>query len=244
MNNQERYYQVSRFPSDSTPKEIGFKPTSDGKVPENYLFFRLDAERTIRTINAIFERNEEKRLEFYEQVYQAARVCFSGREGDFSSAEQALNEIKKTILTSSWLTVRNGIMTVYGLFALAAIVSLGIAQLCYHGKLYNIPLVLIGSCLGSWLFVSMKTSSITFDDIYESISQHRSLLIRLIYSCVLSLVATLCLLAGFIEMKIGEISTAMISDNGFIAIATGVFFGLGESSLALKLSDKVKGTFS
>ncbi|HHQ6537692.1 TPA: hypothetical protein ACSTJY_003067 [Serratia fonticola] len=244
MSSQECYYLVSRFPSDSAPKEIGFRPVGEGKVPEDYLAFRLDSERVIHTINAIFERDEEKRLGMYEQVYQAARVCFSGKEGDFASAVQALNEIKKNILNSSWIGVRNRIITVYGFFALVVILLLGVAQFFYSKDLYNLPLVLIGTCLGSWLFVSIKTSSITFDEVYESISQHRSLLIRLIYSCVLSLVVSLCLLAGFIEIKLGEVSTAMISGNGIIAISAGVFFGLGESSLASRLSDKVKDALS
>ncbi|MBA0166149.1 hypothetical protein [Pectobacterium sp. CFBP8739] len=240
MSEQKRYFIVSRYPNNSEPKGIGFSPVGDGKVPEEYLKFRLDVERVVQTVNALFEKDKDKRLEAYEQIFQAAQVCFSGREGDFVPASQALNELKKTILSSSWIFVRNRIMGIYGLYALLLMIILGAAQYFFHAELKNVPAVLIGTCLGSWLFVSIKTGNIVFDEIYENISQHRSLLLRLIYCCMLSLAVTFCLLAGFFEIKLGEVSTAMISGNGIIALATGIFFGLGESSLATKLSGKVK----
>ncbi|WP_205952525.1 hypothetical protein [Pantoea stewartii] len=244
MNERGRYFLVSRFPTDSKPMQIGFRRTGNEKVPDDYLAFRLDVDRTVRTINAVFEGNETARIEMYEQVFQASMVCFSGEKEDFSSAAQALLEIKKEVLESSWIFVRNKIMVVYGLFSLLLIAALTVAQYYFYKELHNLPAVLIGTCLGSWLFVSIKTSSISFDEIYENICQHRSILLRLIYSCLLSLAASICLMAGFIEVKIGGISTAMISNNIFIALATGIFFGLGESSLASSLSSKVKNTLS
>lgn len=44
MSGQKRYFVVSRYPTDSEPKGIGFSPVGDGKVPEEYLTFRLDVE--------------------------------------------------------------------------------------------------------------------------------------------------------------------------------------------------------
>lgn len=239
MNEEKRYFIVSRYPNNSEPKGIGFSPVGDGKVPEEYLTFRLDVERVVQTVNVLFEKDKDKRLEAYEHVFQATQVCFSGREADFVPATQALNELKKNIHSSSWVFVRNRIMRVYGLYALFLMIILGAMQYFFHAELKNVPAVLIGACLGSWLFVSIKTGNIVFDEIYENISQHSSLLLRLIYCCILSLAVTFCLLAGFFEIKIGEISTAMIPYNGIIAMATGIFFGLGESSLATKLSGKV-----
>lgn len=242
MSEQKRYFVVSRYPTDADPKGIGFSPVGDGKVPEEYLTFRLDAERIVQTVNALYEndKDKDKRREAYEQVFQAAQVCFSGREADFVPANQALSELKKTILSSSWILVRNRIMGVYGLYALILMVILSAAQCFFTAELKNVPAVLIGTCIGSWLFVSIKTKSIVFDEIYENISQHRSLLMRLIYCCTLSSAVTLCLLAGFFEIKLGEVSTALIPGNTIIAVAAGIFFGLGESSLATKLSGQVK----
>jgi hypothetical protein len=240
MSENKRYFVVSRYPSDSEPMGIGFSPVGDGKVPEEYLTFRLDIERVVQTINALFEKDKDKRLENYEQVFQAAQVCFSGREADFVPASQALSELKKTILSSSWVFVRNRIMGIYGFYALILMAILGGTQYFFHNELKNVPVVLMGTCLGSWLIVSIKTGSIAFDEIYENISQHHSLLLRLIYCCTLSSAVTFCLLAGFFEIKLGEVSTAMIPSNGIVALATGIFFGMGESSLATKLSGKVK----
>lgn len=242
MSGQKRYFVVSRYPTDSEPKGIGFSPVGDGKVPEEYLTFRLDVEHVIQTINALFENDKVKRLEAYEQVFQSAQVRFSGRETDFVPASQVLNELKKTILSSSWVFVRNRIMGVYGLYALLLIIILGMTQYFFTAELKNVPAVLIGTCTGSWLFVSIKTKNIVFDEIYENMSQHRSLLMRLIYCCTLSSAVTACLLAGFFEIKIGEVSTALIPDNAIIALAAGIFFGLGESSLATRLSGKVKNS--
>lgn len=240
MSEQKRYFVVSRYPTDSDPTGIGFSPVGDGKVPEEYLTFRLDVERVIQTVNALFENDKVRRLEAYEQVFQSAQVCFSGREADFVPASQALNELKKTILSSSWSFVRNRIMGVYGLYALTLMIILGMAQYFFTAELKNVPAVLIGTCMGSWLFVSIKTKNIVFDEIYENISQHRSLLMRLIYCCTLSSAVTFCLMAGFFEIKLGEVSTALIPGNAIIALAAGIFFGLGESSLATKLSGTVK----
>lgn len=117
----------------------------------------------------------------------------------------------------------------YGLYALILMAILGVAQYFFHAELKNLPAVLIGTCLGSWLFVSIKTGSIAFDEIYENISQHNSLLLRLVYCCTLSSAASFCLLAGFFEIKLGEVSTAMIPGNSIVALATGIFFGMGVS---------------
>ncbi|MEQ4690923.1 hypothetical protein [Providencia manganoxydans] len=242
MSEQKRYFIVSRYPNDSDPKGLGFSPVSNGKIPEEYLTFRLEVERVVQTINVLFEKDKDKWLEAYEHVFQAAQVCFSGQEADFIPASQAINELKKNILYSSWTFVRNCIMERYGLFAFLLMIFFGVAQYFFHAELKNVPIVLIGTCLGSWLFVSIKTGSIVFDEIYENINQHRSLLLRLIYCCTLSLAVTFCLLAGFFEIKIGGVSTAMIPSNSIVALAAGIFFGLGESSLATKLSDKVKDT--
>lgn len=110
MSEPKCYFVVSRYPNDSDPKGIGFSPVGNGKVPEEYLAFRLDVDCVVQTVNALFEKDNEKRLEVYEQVFQAAKVCFSGREADFVPASQALSELKKTILSSSWILVRNRIM--------------------------------------------------------------------------------------------------------------------------------------
>lgn len=242
--NSGKYFVITRYPVGPKPTDIGFSPTGDERVPDEYLSFKTDVEKVVLTINALFDKDEMKRLDLYEQAYLSATVCFSGKESDLFTASQALAEIKKKILASSWVIVRNRIMGTYGIFALIAMALCGAAEFWFKESVYNLPAILTGSCLGSWLSISLKTGNLQFDEIYENISQWQSLAFRLVYCCVLSTVASLFLFTGIIEITIGQASTSMISQNGMLAIATGVLFGLAESSLASKLSQKASEVFS
>ena len=239
MTSNKSYFSLSKIP-ETSPHDIGFSPIGDKKIPNEYLDFKLDIEKTLCTINALFKQDEEVRMQFYEQVYNAAKFGFSGIDGDIIPAIQQINETKKIILKSSWVKVRNKIMIAQGIFSIIFIIVLSIIQFFAHEILRNIPLVLIGTCLGSWILTSMRTGNITFDEIYDNINQFKNCFIRMCYGCVLSTIITICMLAGFFEIKIGNISSSMLPENNFISISIGVLLGLGESSLATKLSDKAK----
>ncbi len=244
MTDGNRYFLVSKYPTEKDATDIGFRPIGNSKVPDEYLVFKTDIELVVRTINAIYAKDEAKRRDIYEQVFCTANACYSGQESDLLPATQALADIKKTILMSSWVSVRNRIMAMYGLFSVLAVTLFSGLKWWLNFSPLNLPMVLMGCCLGSWLSVSLKTGSIQFDEIYENICQHRSLFLRLIYCCTLAVAVSLFLCAGFIEIKVGDVSTAMIPKDDTLALATGVLFGLGESSLASKLSNKVKETLA
>tara|TARA_Y100001956_G_C4121226_1_gene187526 strand:+ start:15 stop:593 length:579 start_codon:yes stop_codon:yes gene_type:complete len=180
----------------------------------------------------------------YEEVYYAAELCFSGDKSDFLTATQTLDEIKDKLTSSYWAKVRDGILIKYGsaVFWLSLPLVLGFYVFGESYKFYFMSL--IGTCVGSWLSLAIRTKQLVFDDIRHHISEVTSPFIRCIFACVLSFVFLMLLKVGFVEIKLGSISSKDISANLEVALTLGIFFGFGEKYLISTINKKSNGMFN
>ncbi|ELY4324052.1 hypothetical protein SMZ17_004216, partial [Cronobacter turicensis] len=80
----EKYFLVSKYPDDVNPTDIAFEPVAKEKVPDDFLSFKTDIEKVLKTINVLYENEVQKKKSLIEQVFFAAQVCYSGSESDYA----------------------------------------------------------------------------------------------------------------------------------------------------------------
>ncbi|EPP4091715.1 hypothetical protein HJ001_24225 [Vibrio parahaemolyticus] len=242
----ERYFHVSKYPQgDDKPRDIGFSPINDKPIPKEYLKFKSDVESLITTINNIFD-DESNRLNYYDQVFYAASLCFSGEKHDFPVANQTLEDIKSDIFKHHWSRIRNNTLTIYG----QCVLKISIVFIVLYGFSYFFKsdwsfyfVSLIGTCIGSWLSFAIRSNNLLFEDITQCIFEVKEPYIRCIFTCVLSFVFIMLLQVGFIDFNIGGISSKSIQTNLEVALTLGLLFGFSEKTLITTLGKKSTGLF-
>lgn len=237
------YFLVSKYPDENKPTDIAFTPVNKKTIPKEYLRFKADVEAFIATINVLFSKDKDTQSQFYDEAYYAAELCFSGDKSDLLTATQTLDEVKDKLTSSYWAKVRDGILAKYGsavfLFSLPFV--LGFYVLSESYKFYFISL--IGTCVGSWLSLAIRTKQLVFDDIRQHLSEVTSPYIRCIFACVLSFVFLMLLKVGFVEIKLGTISSKDISTNLEVALTLGILLGFGEKYLISSINNKSQRIF-
>lgn len=145
--------------------------------------------------------------------------------------------------SSYWAKVRNEILKKYGIAIV--VTSFVLAAIGYfvnsNYQFYFISLV--GTCLGSWLSIAIRTKDFVFEDIAQHISEVSSPYIRCIFVCVLSFASLVLLVSGFLEIKIGGISSYQIKEDLEVALTIGIIFGFGEKYLISSIRKKSEDFF-
>ena len=237
------YFDISRYPKDN-PTDIAFTPINKDVVPKDYLKFKSDVEAFVSTNKVLFKDDKVTREQFYEEVYSVTSLCFSGEKGDLLIAKQALDDIKEQVLSQHWLKARSKIITNYGIAALLISLFLLLLRYFFDGPNSFYFTSLIGTCIGSWLSVAIRTKLLLFDEIRQHISENASPYIRCVFACVLSFACLIMFKVGVIEIKIGGFSSKDIETSVEIAIALGILFGFGEKYLISTMDSKSKKAFS
>ena len=237
------YFDVSRYPEDN-PTEIAFRPVSQKAVPKEYLKFKSDIEAFISTSNVLFKDDPDTRKHLYEEVFSVTSLCFSGEKGDLVTANQTLDSIKRDVLSLHWLKARSKILVKYGIAVAAISVVLYLLHFLFDESYSFYFLSLMGTCVGSWLSVAIRTKLLEFDEIRQHISENASPYIRCIFACVLSFACLIMLKVGVIEIKLGGVSSKEVGTSIDIAIAVGILFGFGEKYLISTMDSKSKKAFS
>jgi hypothetical protein len=236
----KHYFDITKYPNNEVPEDIGFTPINDKPIPKNYLTFKSEVEKFISTINKLYKSDRKTWLSYYDRVYYASCICFSGESNDLSLALQTLDEIKQDVVEVSWSNIRNKILKSYGLSASLFMGLMFIATFFVSENLVNYLYVLIGTCIGSWLSVAIRTKEIKFEDIRSQVSDVSSPFLRVFFVCILSIAISALLHVGFVEVNIGGISSKDISTKADVAFAIGILFGFGEQSMISTIANKSK----
>lgn len=240
----DSYFIVSKYPNDSDPTDIAFTPVNQKVIPKEYLRFKADVEAFVSTIKLLFSKDKDTWSQFYNEVYYAAELCFSGEKTDFITASQTLDEIKDKLTSSHWAKIRDGILVKYGyaVFWLSLPLALGI---CMSNEGYRFYFVsILGACIGSWLSLAIRTKQLVFDDVHQHLSEVSSPYIRCIFTCGISFFFIMLLKVGFVEIKLGSMSSTDISINLEIALTLGILFGFCEKYLISTIDNKSKRIFN
>ncbi len=240
----DSYFRVSKYPSESKPTDIAFTPVNQKAIPKEYLRFKSDVESFVSTINLLFGKDQGTRLQFYDEVYYAAELCFSGDKNDFTTAIQTLEEIKDKLTSNYWAKVRDGILIKYGyaVFWISILLAIGVFFSGDDHQFYYVSV--LGSCVGSWLSLAIRTKQLIFDDIHHHLSEVSSPYIRCVFTCAISFFFVIFLKVGFVEIKLGTISSKDLSTNLEIALALGALLGFSEKYLVSSISNKSKRFFN
>lgn len=234
----DAYFLVSKYPNDDEPTDVAFTPINIGVIPKEYLSFKAEVESFVSTIKVLFAEDIGTQRHFFNEIYFASELCFSGEKSDLFTANQTLTEIKDKLTSVYWGKVRNKVLIRYGIAALVT------SALLFLGYFFNIAdkefyfVGLIGTCLGSWLSLAIRTKQLVFNDIRQHITEVSSPFIRCVFACGLSFCFFLFFQVGFIEFTLGGITSSDISENLEVALTLGILFGFGEKLLISTIGEK------
>lgn len=239
-----KYFLVSKYPDDKTPTDIGFEPLGSDSVPKRYLDIKSEIEHFVSFVNEIYKDDKEAKGKYYERIFNLAKLCFSGNDGDYLTVYQAISELKDDVVSHSWVKIRNTLMLKYGLSCIIFSFLFMVLHHFFSEILNNIPMVLAGACLGSWLSFAIRTKNITFNDIYSNYCEGSSPFVRVLYISALTLVTVLLFQSGLIKLDVGGLSTTKISEDVWFALSIGSLLGFGELTLVSSLSKTAKRSLS
>ena len=240
----ELYFLVSKFPNEETPTDIAFIPVNKGPIHKEYLKFKSDVEIVVSTIKALFNKDKASLAQFFDKVFFASELCFSGDKNDLITASQALDDIKNELTSSYWMKVRSEILVKYGKASLIISLILYAVSFLVSKDYFFFFVSLLGTCVGSWLSLAIRTKQLVFEDVRQHISEVISPFIRCIFACVLSFTCLILLKVGIVEIKLGSISTLQIADKLEMALAIGILFGFGEKYLISTINGKSEKAFA
>ena len=181
--------------------------------------------------------------EFVARIYQAAKVGCTDVIVHTPLAVEALNQIRVDIVR------RKGRLIVYRyLSALAGWavpgllvgMALVLAAEDFEPALMGYGWVLMGSMAGAWISVAAGRREISFGDIQHYVDRHWEPLIRMLFVGLLASAFALLLQLRVLAFSIGEIDFAEFGQHVGRALVLGLFAGIGERALSLKLIERAR----
>ena len=236
----ELYFSISLDKSNDENWIIGFTPIGDIKIPKKYYSFKAEIEKITLTLNLVYKKNTPVKSQYIEDLFNACKLCFSDKEHDFELALSSLTELKDSFLTVSWSKVRDKILIQYGIASLILSLVFVISYFFISDGYQFIVYVLVGSFIGSWLSLAIKTNELTFDQIVSISSEISMPRLRGIFISLLTLTAIFFLKSGVLTFNIGNFSSENISHSIDHAFVLGIILGFSEQYLIGTIKNKSK----
>lgn len=235
------YFEVERHTNKDDSTDIGFRPVGSDPVPPRYLEFKSDVENFVSVVNFLYKGQREVRENHIEHALNLAELGFSSEgDSDLEISVNSLNELKSSILYSSWNRIRNRIVFTYGLVSVVFLALIKIVEYFSDYISYSFFTLLLGAAVGSWISLAVRTKNIDFDSIRAQLHDIGNPLLRIIFTLILSSTFAMFLSVGLVELNIGPISTTDLFADSTVAFSIGVLFGFSEKYLIETLNTKAE----
>ncbi len=253
LERKEGYFLITHYPSEESPIDIGFSPSPNGqgRAPEDQYQLKSDIEAFIVTLGEIYKPGSDDFNHYYQRVFYIAQLGLEGENIDNILANRTLEQLRGEIVVSAGATVRNKLLTTYGIGATICSALSGVLGVYFYkvptDLLPLIPFFLLmisGSMIGSWLSLGVRTRSFRFDEMRLQIRDHSGPYVRLAFTGVLTVVTGLLMNIGALQISIGSLDSSNITTDPIISLTFGVLLGFSEKTLVSTLTEKTKGIVS
>jgi hypothetical protein len=188
--------------------------------------------------------------EFITRIRQAAQVGCTDPQVHTALAVEALKQIRADIVRRKGRLIIYRYLLVLAGWALAGIVigaafsgvAFILAALDSEPALSGYGWVIIGSMAGAWISVAAGRREISFDDIQHYVDFRWEPLIRMLFVGLLASTFALLLELKVFAFSIGEVDFAEFDEHVGRALVLGLFAGIGERALSLKLIERARET--
>lgn len=231
---------------------IEFKINNDD-IPDDQQDFVLLATKANSILNHIFRdvdfAEDETYRKYFNELLSLTQTGLVGGSADPTFATRALNNFKGELLKNEGTKLKSRYLKRYGIllikplcgFSLFALILVFFSSnFTMLKNIYPYFIILSGSMLGKWMSAVHK--KIDFEDYQfnETNEYHLEEGLRIVYNIIFCLIVYLIILTGFIELKIGNITTSSVQNDIRVSILLGVVIGLFEKEIAIKIIRKTQ----
>jgi hypothetical protein len=223
-------------------------PTDDQSKLHDDISYVLDVVRRLYLPDGA-RPNKPKFRAYYVRLFRLAQVGLESADPAPKQAKSALDALKASLLDDEGLHIKTKNLTRLGETALMLSIPLAIVYFVLltsgdggfrkllltlnieHTTLANFMLLLIGCFTGVCLSYGVRTATLTLGDLVNPGPDRLPPGTRLIFIGTLTMLFGMLFINDFVEVKLGNHSTADIDSNPAVAFIVGAFFGLGEAAL-------------
>jgi hypothetical protein len=248
---------------DATARKIEFATEPSISVfPADQLQLKVDVDDVLFALRKLFPAGdgESKFRPYYVEILSAAQVGLRGPTAAPELGKHTLSGIVRNLVDDVGGTIKNQhlaqLATRSTLFCTVLLVLYFLVCVCVpdsagavalFGKLNLMPKVVacflllwVGCFVGVVLSYGIRSITLGLADLWRPDADRLSPGKRLLFSGGLTMLAGLIVCSGFVELKIGGVSSAQIFSTPMFALTFGMLAGIGEQKLPEWIGQKAK----
>ncbi|EID0060391.1 hypothetical protein [Vibrio cholerae] len=242
------YFKVTRFPNSNGFHDIFFEANDQvDDFPESIVELKNEFESFIKVISLLFKHDKDSYVSYYEKVYMLSDLAFNGLKEQTFLAKNSLENLKRELVHEVGPRVRTALLFRYINVSVFPLVILSLLTIGIYNfqsgdvfeYIIKLMLVTIGSNIGCWLSLAVRTRSIEFEHILPILGDQKGIHSRIIFVMTFSVVMAILMKSGLISFNVGEFSSASIAINNYSALSFGFIMGFSEKLFVDKFYSKV-----
>lgn len=209
-------------------------------IPQKQEMLYIKIESTNNIIKSLYNTKDETKYKYFNKLLTLAQAGLVGETAQPELALKSLVKLKDEMVLVEGQRIKNDYMVRLGQNALIFCVIAFIAYIVFQSFSLTRPfamylLTFIGALIGTWISFGARKFSIRFEQLSLLEDDMMKPCIRLLYIGICAIVFVLFLNTQLINISIGGISTAIISENIEIQVSIGVLCGLVESKIGINV---------
>ena len=221
--------------------EFSYLPNiNPNKIPKEQKMLQLNVEETLNILRTLKYTNEHQKKNYYDKILKLSRAGLVSASADPHQATEALEKVKKEILITEGIRIKNKYMIDLGLLILGIGLVSFLVYLIPHinHQIRMYILVWLGSMAGIWISFGARKFNIKFHQLSIIEEDFMSPIIRIIYVGICSIIFVLFINSGILTIKLGNFLTSDIKKIKELQILLGILCGLVESKLGINMHQK------
>jgi hypothetical protein len=244
--NELYYFKVSQYHTSSGFDDILFEVNDSLEdFPEHVVALKNDIEKTVKVVFLLFKDDQKAYNTYYDRLLMIADLAFNGRKEQSAIAKNSLELLKRDLIHEVGPRIRTTLLFRYikaSIFPILLLLLFSLGFILIESSasyILKLALVAVGSSIGCWVSLAVRTRSIEFEQILPILSDHRGIHSRIIFVMVFAVMMAILMKSGLISIQLGEFSSSSIETDNYAAVTAGLIMGFAEKLFVDKLQSKV-----
>lgn len=218
-----------------------FKPDCVGHVPEDQQKLYAEVEAACTILRNLADTEDSVKKKYFKKLLSLSQVGLV--LGETSTASVSLEYLKHEVLIGEGARIKNLYMKKLGkvasLFSAILFLLFLIDKFLLNTQAMScISLIGIGTFSGAFISFGARKFDIRFEELSIPEKDMMNPVIRLLYTFIATLIFSLLLFSGVVELKIGSLETASLLTSPVIQLTIGAVCGLIESRIGVNVYNR------
>lgn len=233
------YFLVRENPNESFDILCEVNEELAGEIPEEQAVLYTEIETVCNIIKSLNNTDEERKRKYFNKLLSLAQVGLTSENAQTQTATIALKKLKEEMIMIEGKRIKNQYMIKLGIIAIImGSILFIISCLCSNASVDMFLITWIGSLIGTWISYGARKFEIKLEDLSVIEKDMMEPSIRLVYIGLCAVIFELFFITGFLEIKVGNITTVNIQNDVMMQLLFGVICGLVESKLGINIYNK------